>query len=139
MTSDDTLLHTALKWNAAFSATSAILMVVGAGWLAAELGLPGPLPIYIVAAFLLVFALALGNIVRTREYRNWEISSIIIGDLVWVAASAVLVAIFFDALTTTGLLLVDAVALIVLIFAIQQIRGLKILRKHAATGMEQRP
>ena len=128
MTSGDSLLHRALKWNAGFSAASAILMVLGAGWLAAQLGLPGPVPIYVVAAFLVVFALQLGNIVRTREYRNWEISSIIIGDLAWVAASAVLVAIFFDALTTTGLLIVDAVALIVLIFAIQQIRGLRMLR-----------
>lgn len=128
MTTKTTLLHRALAWNAAFSAASAILMVLIANWLAAQLGLPGPLPIYLVAGGLAVFALQLGNIVRTHEYRNWEISSIILGDLAWVAASAILVAIYFDRLTIAGLFIVDAVAMIVLYLAIQQIRGLRLLR-----------
>lgn len=137
MTSGDTLLRRALAWNAGFSAVSAVLMVVGAGGLQAHLGLPRPLPIYGVATVLALFALQLGNIVRTREYRNWEISSIIFSDLAWVAASGVLVAIFFDALTTTGVLIVDAVAVIVLVFAIQQIRGLRMLRRGADSRRSQ--
>lgn len=128
MTPDNTLLHRALTWNAGFSGLSAVVMTVAASWLAPQLGLPGPLPIYVVAGCLAVFALQLGNILRTRNYRRWEISSIITGDLVWVLASAILVAIYFERLTVTGLLLVDAVALIVLAFAIQQIRGLRRLR-----------
>ena len=133
MTTSDSLLYRALKWNAGFSAASAVLMVISARWLATQLGLPGPLPIYLVAALLVVFAAQLGNIVRTREYRGWEISSIIVGDLAWVAASAVLVAVFFDALSFAGLLIVDAVALIVLFFAIQQIRGLRMLKRDVAS------
>ncbi|MDX1499851.1 MAG: hypothetical protein R3176_08140 [Woeseiaceae bacterium] len=42
-----------------------------------------------------------------------------------MAGSAVFVALYYPALTATGLLLVDAVALIVLVFAVQQIRGLR--------------
>ncbi|RZV38682.1 MAG: hypothetical protein EX272_02155 [Chromatiales bacterium] len=102
-------------------------MTAGATWLAPQLGLSGPLPIYVVAGGLAVFALQLGNIVRTRNYRRWEISSIIAGDLAWVAGSVILVAMYFERLTVTGLFIVDAVALIVLIFAIQQLRGLRLL------------
>jgi len=127
MPPNNTLLHRALAWNAGFSGLSAIVMTVGAAWLAPQLGLTGPLPIYVVAGCLAVFALQLGNIVRTRDYRHWEISSIIAGDLAWVAASAILVAMYFERLTLTGLLIVDAVALVVLAFAIQQIRGLRLL------------
>lgn len=65
---------------------------------------------------------------RTRDYRRWEISSIIAGDLAWVAASVVLVAMYFDRLTITGLVIVDAVAVAVLAFAVQQIRGLRSMR-----------
>ena len=46
MTSNNTLLHRTLTWNAAFSGLSAILMTVGAAWLTPQLGLPGPMPIY---------------------------------------------------------------------------------------------
>ena len=45
----------------------------------------------------------------------------------WVGASLVLVVLFYPALTTVGLVLVDLVALAVLFFAIQQIRGLRAL------------
>lgn len=127
MTPNNMLLRRALAWNAGFSGLSAIVMTVGAAWLAPQLGLPGPFPIYIVAGGLAVFALLLGNIVRTRDYRQWEISSIIAGDLAWVAASAILVAMYFERLTLTGLFIVDAVALVVLALAIQQIRGLRLL------------
>lgn len=128
MTSKSTLLHGALTWNAAFSGLSAIAMTVSATWLGPQLGLPGPMPIYVVAGCLAVFAVLLGNIVRTREYRNWEVSGIITGDLAWVAASAGLVALYFERLSVAGLIIVDAVALVVLILAIQQIRGLRRLR-----------
>ena len=37
MTSNNTLLHLALAWNAAFSGLSAILMAVSANWLSAQL------------------------------------------------------------------------------------------------------
>jgi len=130
MPPNNMLLHRALAWNAGFSGLSAIVMTAAAGWLVPQLGLPGPLPVYVVAGCLAVFALQLGNIVRTRDYRHWEISSIIAGDLAWVAASAILVAIYFERLTVTGLFVVDAVALIVLGFAVQQIRGLRLLASH---------
>lgn len=128
MQPNDTLLFRALRLNAAFSGTSAILLALTAPWVAAQLGLPGPAPVYVTALLLAGFALQLANIVRTGAIREWEIRGIIAGDLAWVIGSAVLAAIYYKSLTFSGLLLVDVVALAVLCFAIQQIRGLKELR-----------
>ncbi len=132
MNSNNSLLVRALKLNAAFSGISAILLIAAGGWVAVQLGLPSALNVYVVAGFLLLFSLQLWNIVRTRTIRTWEIASIIVGDLAWVIASLVLVALYYRSLTTTGLVLVDIVALAVLIFAIMQIRGLREYRRAAS-------
>jgi len=128
---DNHLLLRALKLNAVFSGTSALLLLAAAPWVAAQLGLGSATPVYVTAGLLAVFALQLGNIVRTKKIRSLEISAIIIGDLTWVAGSAILVALFYGSLTTVGLVLVDLVAIAVLIFAIQQIRGLRAFRRSA--------
>jgi len=125
MTRKNSGLLQALKINAVFSTVSAILMLISAGWLANQLGLPGPVPVFIVAAVLLLFAAQLWNIVRTGVTRTGEVAGIIGGDIAWVIATGVLVGLYFDLLTTTGLVLVDSVALIVLVFAILQIRSLR--------------
>ena len=119
------LLMRGLKMNAVFSTLSAVAMLLAANWVAEQVGLPGPANVYAVAVFLLFFAAQLGNIVRTRTIRTWEIVAIIVGDLLWVAGSVVLGAIYFRSFSTIGALLVDAVALAVLIFAVMQIRGLR--------------
>ena len=121
------LLLSALRLNAWFSGVSAIFLLLAAPWVATQLGLPGPLNVYVVGGFLVLFSLQLANIVRTGAIRRWEVLAIIAGDLAWVGASLVLVALFYPALTVVGLVLVDVVALAVLFFAIQQIRGLRAL------------
>jgi len=118
-----------LKMNAVFSTLSAVAMLLAANWVAEQVGLPGPANVYAVAVFLLFFAAQLGNIVRTRTIRTWEIVAIIVGDLLWVAGSVVLGAMYFRSFSTIGALLVDAVALAVLIFAVMQIRGLREYRR----------
>jgi len=119
------LLLRALRLNAFFSGISSLTMLAAGPWIAAQLGLPNTMQVYVIAGFLVLFSLQLGNIVRTRVIRRWEVVGIIGGDLAWVIGTIVLVAIYFDSLTAVGLLLVDLVALTVLFFAIQQIRGLK--------------
>ena len=131
MPNNNLLLH-AIKMNAIFSGLSALVLMLAGPWVAAQLGLAGATPVYVTAGLLAVFALQLGNIVRTGVIRPWEITSIIGGDISWVAASAVLVVLFYPALTITGLILVDFVALAVLYLAIQQIRGLRALRADAS-------
>lgn len=125
MNDENHLLMRALRLNALFSGVSALVMLASGRWIAAQIGLSDPLLIYVTAGFLILFSLQLANIVRSRKVRSWEIAAIIGGDVAWVAASVVLVAMYFDAFTTTGLIIVDAVALVVLYFAIQQVRGLR--------------
>lgn len=128
MSSLDSLLRV-LKWNAAFSGFSTALMVVTAPWIASQLGVGGPVVVYVTAGVLVVFAFQLLSIVRTRRIRVAEISGIIAGDVAWVAGSAIFVALRHSSMTTAGLLLVDLVAIVVLCFAVLQIRGLAGLRR----------
>lgn len=132
MISDNHLLLRALMLNAAFSAFSALIMFIAGGWVAEQLGLPSAVQVYAVAGFLALFALQLGNIVRTRNIRIWEIAGIIGGDIAWVIGSVVLVTLYFQSITATGLILIDIAAVAVLTFAILQIRGLKEFRRTAS-------
>ena len=125
----DNLLLRALRMNAMFSSISALALLAAAPWLAVQLGLNTAVPVYVVGAGLILFALQLWNIVRTRQIRAWEVRGIIGGDLAWVVCSAVLVALFYSQMTLPGLLLVDLVAIAVLYFAIQQFRGLRQLQR----------
>jgi hypothetical protein len=131
MRANDTLLIRALRLNAMFSATSAGLLLLAAPWVAAQLGLPGTLPVYATAALLAAFALQLASIVRSGRIRSWEIAGIIGWDIAWVVGSVILVAVFYRSLSLAGLIIVDAVAVAVLYFAIQQIRGLRAVRRDA--------
>ena len=130
--SDSHLLLRALRLNALFSGSSALLLLIAGRWIAVQLGLNSATPVYATAGLLAIFALQLWNIVRTRKIRTIEIVGIILGDIAWVVGSAILVALFYSSVTTTGLLLVDVVAIAVLYFAIQQIRGLRALRRSAS-------
>lgn len=129
--SDNTLLLRALRLNAIFSASSALMMLPAGPWLATQLGLTSVMPIYVTATLLGVFALQLGNIVRTRKIHDLEIVGIIFADITWVVGSVVLGALFYSSLTVAGLVLVDVVSIAVLYLAIQQVRGLKAVRKSA--------
>ena len=127
--SDNNLLLRALTMNAIFSGFSALFMFISGSWLAQQFALSGAIPIYAVAGFLAIFAINLANIVRTRNIRSWEIKSIISGDIAWVAASVAVIILYYQAITPTAVILLDVVAVAVLFFAIQQIRGLKQLRQ----------
>ncbi len=128
MISKESLLWRALVLNASFSGVCAVLMLIFADWIAQQFNLVQTLPVTLTAGFLGVFALQLWNIVRTRQIRTAEIVGIIGGDIAWVAGSLVLVGIYYDSVSSIGLVLVDVVALAVLIFAILQIRGLRQFR-----------
>ena len=134
MISSNNLLLRALTFNAIFSGFSALLMFIAGTWLAEQFGLQGPVIIYVLAGFLALFALQLGNIVRTREIRIWEITSIISGDIAWVLGSVAIISLYYQSITATGLMLMDVVAVAVLFFAIMQIRGLREYRKTPVPG-----
>ena len=129
MMSDNNLLLRALTMNAIFSGFSALFMFISGSWLEQQFALSGAIPIYAVAGFLAVFAINLANIVRTRNIRSWEIKGIISGDIAWVAVSVAIIILYYQTITPTALILLDVVAVAVLFFAIQQIRGLRQFRQ----------
>ncbi len=131
MISNNNRLLRALTLNAMFSGFSALLMFISGTWLAQQFALSSAVPIYGVAGFLAVFALQLANIVRTRTIRTWEITAIISGDIAWVVASIALITLYYQSITAAAVMLVDIVAVAVLFFAIQQIRGLREFRRTA--------
>lgn len=124
----------ALRMNAVFSGLSAGALLLFGNWIAVQLGLNDTTLVYATGGLLALFALQLANIVRGQTIRRWEVLGIIGGDIGWVLGTAVLLALYYSSITTTGLVLVDAVALAVLYFAIQQIRG---LRSSTATGSQE--
>ena len=81
-----------------------------------------------------MFAVQLVNIVRTKRVRPWEVTGIIVGDIAWVVASAVLLGLFYRTITPAAVMLVDLVAVVVLFFAVMQIRGLQQYRKLTQHG-----
>lgn len=119
------LILRVLSVNAVFSAVSALLMLAAGDWIGRQLGIDSAVPVYVVAGLLLGFALQLGNIVHTRRIRTWEITGIISGDIAWVVASVVLAGLHYQSISTSGLMLIDIVALAVLFLAMAQIRGLR--------------
>ncbi len=128
MISDNKLLLRALTLNGVFSGFSAVFMFVSAPWLAEKFALSSTVPIYGVATILTAFAFQLGNIVRSKNIRSWEIKSIISGDIAWVLASVAVIIRYYQSITPTALFLLDFVAVAVLFFAVMQIRGLKQFR-----------
>ena len=130
MISDNNLLIRALTMNAIFSGFSALFMFSSAAWLAQQFTLGSAIPVYAIAGFLAVFAFNLANIVRTRNIRSWEIKSIISGDLAWVVTTVAIIILYYQTITPTALILLDVVAVAVLFFAIQQIRGLRQLHRR---------
>lgn len=131
--SENTSLLSALRLNAFFSGTSALMLLIAGHWVAPQLGLDSAIPVYVTAVLLGLFGLQLWNIVRTKKINPPEIIGIIVGDIAWVIGSVVFVAIFYQSMTSIGVMLVDVIAIVVLIFAILQIRGLKALRLDAST------
>ena len=134
MTPDPTLLLRALKLNALFSGLSALGLFIAGSWLAAQFALERATPVYAVGGGLAVFAVQLVNIVRTKRVRPWEVTGIIVGDIAWVVASAVLLGLFYRTITPAAVMLVDLVAVVVLFFAMMQIRGLQQYRKLTQHG-----
>lgn len=119
------LLRRTLFCNAIFSLISGIIMLAAAGHLANLLGEVPPLVISLTGGALIVFALWLLFLTRATKIPAIDIWSVIIGDLGWVLASAILMLAFTDIFTESGLWIVGGVAVVVLTFADLQYFGLR--------------
>ena len=116
------LLRRTLLVNGIATAMTGALALVASPWLPALLGPTPPAVLAIVGAGLIVFAVLL--LVQSRrepiDHRvAWAIAVI---DIAWVIGSIMLVET--GVLTMLGNLIVAAVAAVVLVFAILEVRGI---------------
>lgn len=125
----DTLLRNALLANAVFSGFSALALAVAADPLGRLLGSVSPVLLYVIAGGLALFCYDLFQQARSDAPEPARALRATIGDLLWVAGSAVLLIVRPESLSDTGLLLVAVVALIVLTFAALQLLGLRRLAR----------
>ncbi len=117
------LLRRALRGNGVFSTVSGIAFIAGAKPIATAIGFDYPLAVGLIGASLLLFAAGVFRNAARERISRIEASLTVAGDLVWVVASGIVIALGF--LSTTGNWAVAVVADVVLVFAIFQLVGLR--------------
>jgi hypothetical protein len=128
------LFFTAIAINAVFSILCGLVMAATPAAVAGWLGITRTADIVAIGVFLLGFAGFLLWIRSRGRVATPVAWGIVIGDLGWVAYSAVLVGSFSQHFTVLGLWLIVDVALLVGAFAVLQARGLLRPREELQLG-----
>ncbi|MCE8041526.1 hypothetical protein HOP60_05060 [Halomonas daqingensis] len=128
-------LRTALLINSAFSALSALLMLLWTDHIASLLGLSTHGLLLLVAAGLLIFAADLLHQAMQPRLASWRALYASMADLLWVVLSVLLTVVFYSAMPTAGIVLVISIAGVVLLFALLQLYGIHQLHLNPATGL----
>ena len=119
------LLKRTLLVNGIATAMTGVLALVGAPWLPAVLGPTSPLLLAVIGIGLLGFAAVLLVQARRPRIERRVAWAIAVMDIAWVLGSFAVVEV--GVLTTLGNLIVAAVAAVVLVFAILEVRGISAL------------
>ncbi len=127
-------LRLALLSNAAFSLACALLMLIRPDLVGQWLGVQAPLVLRIVGAGLVIFAADLVHQASRKRMATWRALITCTEDLMWVAATAVLLALFPDVLSGNGTLLVIDVAAAVFLLCCWQLWGIARAHRAAAPG-----
>ena len=120
-----TFLRRALRGNALFSALSGAALVVAPGFMVSLTGLGTPLLVRTVGLALVLFAADLWLNARRPAVHAGRAAAAVAMDLLWVVASAVLLAVGVEGLTRAGWWTVAIVAEVVLLWAVLQAYGLR--------------
>jgi hypothetical protein len=118
------LLRYALTADAVASGASAVLLLSGAGYLAALLGLPEPLLRW-AGVILVPFVVLVGGLALRKQPDEGAVWAVILLNIAWVAASAFVLFAGVVSPTALGYAFVGAQALAVLAFADFQFFGLR--------------
>lgn len=120
------LLKRTLLVNAIATAMTGLLALIGSPWLPAILGQASPALLAVIGAGLLAFAGVLFAQARRERIDRRVAWAIAVMDIAWVIGSIVVVEV--GVLTLIGNVIVAAVAAVVLVFAILEVRGIAGLR-----------
>jgi hypothetical protein len=123
--------HRILQVNALSTAASAFALLATRGLLPRFFGLDGPLLLDVVAVAFLAYAGALALAARRRPVSRQALMAFAVADAAWVAASAVLLLVFWPQLAPFGRILIIAVALVVKVFATLQFRAAGAVKRES--------
>jgi hypothetical protein len=115
--------HRILQLNAVSTVACAVGMLATREILPALFGLGGPLLLDLLAVGLLLYAVLLAAAAQRRPVTRQVLIAFTVADGLWVAASSVVLLLFWAKFAATARLLVIAVALVVEVFATLQIRA----------------
>lgn len=121
-------LRRVLRANAIFSTLSALGVLLFADPLTTLLGVPEPLVLYVLGLGLLPFAWFVYQTGKQDVLNNRHVNLFLVLDILWVAASYLLIFSGFVPLTTAGKWLIGLLAEVVFIFAVLEFIGLRRLR-----------
>lgn len=125
------LARLALRANAAFSFITGLSLLLFADPLSQLMGATWPLVFQVIGAGLLPFALAVALTAQRKPLRPMHVAVISIMDAIWVLGTLVLAVGWPTALNATGWLVAAAVAVVVDIFCLAQLVGLRRLTQNA--------
>jgi hypothetical protein len=115
--------HRILQLNALSTAACAVAMLVTRGTLYSFFGLEAPLMLDVLAIGLLAYAGALALAARRQPVGRQALMFFTVADGVWVAASAMVLLMFWSQLAPVARVLIIAAALVVEIFATLHFRA----------------
>ncbi|MDZ4297760.1 MAG: SRPBCC family protein [Moraxellaceae bacterium] len=128
-----TPLRMALAANALFSLTCAGVMILFPATVGQWLGVNAPLLLQTLGAGLVLFAVDLLHQATRQRLATWRALYASLADLLWVVASVIVLVAFTQLFTPVGTALVVAIAAIVLLFGLLQLRGIALLHRLPVT------
>lgn len=121
--------HRILQANALSTAGSALALLAARGILPRFFGLASPMLLDLVAVAFLLYAGALAWSAARGPVSRQALLAFAIADAAWVAASAVVLVMFWPQLAPLGRILIIVVALVVEVFATLQYRAAGAIRR----------
>lgn len=118
------LLRFALRLDSVASALSGVLTIAAVGQASAWLGAP-TIAMLAVGCFMLAYGVAIGWLSTRARVEFWAIWTVIVGNSIWVLASAILAASDWIDPTQLGMLVLLGQAFAVAIFAVLQFLGMR--------------
>ena len=119
------MLHTVLRFNAAFSGIFGLLFLIFPGMFAEMLGISSPIALMVTGVLLFLWEVTVFSMVREADLNPTMVWVVIAGDLVWVLGSIGLLLGGWLPLTAAGKWFVAIIADIVLVFAVVQFIGVR--------------
>jgi hypothetical protein len=115
--------HRILQLNAVSTAACGVGLLATREILPALFGLDGPMLLDLLAVGLLVYAGLLAVAAHRRPVTRQALIAFTVADVAWVAASAIVLLLFWADFAAVARVLVIAVALVVEVFATLQLRA----------------